>query len=232
MDIPHTAAQLVKLQAAPDLADQVYEQLLAAISQGQLAPGQRLNQEELAEQLAVSRQPVLQALRVLKRDGLVLDAPGRGVQVAPLTSELMRHVYQLRASLDGLAARLAAEQRFQMPGALLKRGHAAAQAQDLAALIEADMQFHQAIYEASGNPLIVASARLNWCHIRRAMGAVLESTRVRSSIWQEHVELAHAIAQGHAEDAARLSSEHAERAGEFITTQLAHAKGDRHASEP
>jgi DNA-binding GntR family transcriptional regulator len=62
-------AQLLKLEAAPDLVDQVYRALLDAISEGSLAPGQRITQEDIAEQLAVSRQPVLQALRLLKKDG-------------------------------------------------------------------------------------------------------------------------------------------------------------------
>ncbi len=77
-------AHLVKLQSAPDLVERVYRALLDAISDGSLAPGERLTQEDIAEQLAVSRQPVLQALRLLKKDGLVHDAPGRGVLVAPL----------------------------------------------------------------------------------------------------------------------------------------------------
>ena len=77
-------AQLVKLQSAPDLVERVYRALLDAISEGSLSPGAKLTQEEIAEQLAVSRQPVLQALRLLKKDGLVHDAPGRGVVVAPL----------------------------------------------------------------------------------------------------------------------------------------------------
>ena len=64
-------AHLVKLQPAPDLVDRVYRALLDAISDGSLAPGERLTQEDIAAQLAVSRQPVLQALRLLKKDGLV-----------------------------------------------------------------------------------------------------------------------------------------------------------------
>ena len=73
--------------SAPDLVDQVYRALLDAISDGSLAPGERITQEDIAERLAVSRQPVLQALRLLKKDGLVLDAPGRGVLVAPLDAD-------------------------------------------------------------------------------------------------------------------------------------------------
>ena len=75
-------AQLVQIATAPDLVDQVYRSLLDAISSGALPPGERITQEDIAQRLAVSRQPVLQALRLLKKDGLVLDAPGRGVLVA------------------------------------------------------------------------------------------------------------------------------------------------------
>ena len=88
-ELPPMAAQLVKLESAPDLVDQVYRSLLDAISEGSLAPGERITQEDIAEKLAVSRQPVLQALRLLKKDGFVLDAPGRGVLVAPLDADWM-----------------------------------------------------------------------------------------------------------------------------------------------
>ena len=72
------SAQLLKLETSPDLADQVYRVLLDAISAGSLKPGQRITQEVLAEQLAVSRQPVTQALKLLKKDGFVQDAPITG----------------------------------------------------------------------------------------------------------------------------------------------------------
>ena len=104
-------AQLVKLQPAPDLVERVYRALLDAISDGSLAPGARLTQEDIAARLAVSRQPVLQALRLLKKDGLVLDAPGRGVLVAPLDAAWIAQVYEVRGALDALAARLAAGRR-------------------------------------------------------------------------------------------------------------------------
>ena len=111
---PAQPAQLVQIAAAPDLVDQVYRALLDAISGGSLAPGERITQEDLARRLAVSRQPVLQALRLLKKDGFVLDAPGRGLLVAPLDAEWTAKVYQVRGALDVLAARLAAEQRFKV----------------------------------------------------------------------------------------------------------------------
>ena len=121
-DMRTTSRPLLKLLGPPDRVDQVYRALLAAINDGTLAPGQRFTQEEIAAQLAVSRQPVLQALRQLKNDGFVHDAPGRGVRVAPLEVAWMQQVYQVRGALDALAARLAAVQRRQLDPMLLQRG--------------------------------------------------------------------------------------------------------------
>src|SRR4029453_18988420 len=158
-------AHLVKIESAPDLVDQVYRSLLDAISDGSLAPGERITQEDIAEKLAVSRQPVLQALRLLKKDGFVLDAPGRGVLVAPLDADWIAKVYQVRGSLDALAARLAAEQRFRLDPKLIEAGRKAARGKNVKAMIEADMAFHNAIYGASGNPLIEQSAQQHWRHL-------------------------------------------------------------------
>jgi DNA-binding GntR family transcriptional regulator len=212
--------QLLKLHAAPDLVDQVYQALLAAISDGSLPPLARITQEEIAQQLAVSRQPVLQALRLLKQDGLVLDAPGRGVQVAPLDAAGINAVYQVRGALDALAARLAAQQAQALDPALIERGRAAARGRDVNALIDADIAFHNAVYAASRNPLIQRSAHLHWSHIRRAMGAVLQASTLRESVWDEHEGIAQAIASGDAELAERLMRRHGERAGEHFARHL------------
>ena len=96
------------VRSEPALIDQVHDQLVAAISSGQLEPGQRLTQERVAEMLGVSRQPVSHALQLLKHSGLVIEHGKRGLAVAPLDGERIRHLYQVREALDGLAARLAA----------------------------------------------------------------------------------------------------------------------------
>ena len=212
MTNPKMISTLSKIQNAPDLVDQVYRTLLDAISEGQLTPGARLTQEGIAAQLAVSRQPVLQALRLLKKDGFVLDAPGRGVLVAPLDVDWMMHIYQVRSALDSLAARLAAKARFQLAPALISKGRSAARGKNISAMINADAQFHAAIYSASGNPLIAQSAALHWQHIRRTMGAVLQLSSMRESIWDEHAAIAAAIAAGQAALAEKLIREHSEDA--------------------
>ena len=213
-------AQLVQLEATPDLVDRVYRRLLDAISDGSLAPGQRIVQEDIAQQLAVSRQPVLQALRLLKKDGFVQDAPGRGLQVAPLDTVAIRNIYEVRGALDALAARLAARRRFRMDPALLEAGRAAARGDNVAAMIAADLAFHRALYEAAGNPLIGESAQLHWRHLRRVMGAVLQQMGQREAVWDEHEVIAAAIAAGDAERAARLVEEHSLHASRTLAERL------------
>jgi len=213
-------AHLVKLETAPDLVEQVYRSLLDAISEGSLAPGERLTQEDIAERLAVSRQPVLQALRLLKKDGFVLDAPGRGVLVAPLDPEWIAKVYQVRGALDALAARLAAAQRFRIDPKLIEQGRKAARGRNVKAMIDADMAFHNAIYAASANPLIEQSAQQHWRHLRRVMGAVLQSSRQREAVWNEHQAIADAIAAGNGARAAQLIDDHSRQASENLAGRL------------
>jgi DNA-binding GntR family transcriptional regulator len=230
-------AQLVKLLPAPDLVDQVYRSLLDAICEGTLGPGERITQEDIASRLAVSRQPVLQALRLLKKDGFVLDAPGRGVLVAPLDATWTAHVYQVRGALDALAARLAAQLRFRMDPKLIAQGRKAARGRNVKAMIDADLAFHNAIYTASGNPLIEQSAQQHWRHLRRVMGAVLLQSRLRESIWDEHEAIAAAIARGDGELAATLIQDHGHAASANLAEQLGHVlqtapQGDNHETDP
>ncbi|MEY3871363.1 MAG: hypothetical protein RLZZ296_358 [Pseudomonadota bacterium] len=218
------ASQLIKIESTPDLVDQVYRSLLDAISGGSLAPGSRITQEEVAEQLAVSRQPVLLALRLLKKDGFVLDAPGRGLLVAPLDGVWLGQVYQIRCALDALAARLAAQAHALLDPALIHQGRLATRSQDVKAMMAADAAFHNAIYAASGNPLIAQSAQLHWQHIRRAMGAVLQLSSMRESIWDEHEIIAQAIEAGDAARAESLSRQHGEDASRNLARLLASAQ--------
>jgi DNA-binding GntR family transcriptional regulator len=220
METSPLTAQLVKLEAVPDLVDQVYRALIDAISEGSLAPGERITQEDIAERLSVSRQPVLQALRQLKKDGFVQDAPGRGVLVAPLDAQWMGKVYQVRGALDALAARLAAAQRYRIDAKIFEQGRKAARGRNVKAMIDADMAFHSAIYAASGNPLIGESAHQHWRHLRRVMGAVLQSSKQRETVWDEHEAIGAAIAAGDGDKAARLIEQHSQRASHDLAGRL------------
>lgn len=213
-------SSITRIECTPDLTEQVYQRLLNAICEGELAPGARLTQEELAAALAVSRQPVLQALRLLKKDGFVIDAGRRGQRVAPLEAQMIAHVYEVRAVLDALAARLAALAKAQLDPTMIAEGRTAAAGQRIGPMIDADMKFHHLIYAASGNPLIAETANHHWRHIRRAMGAVLQTVGLRRVVWDEHEVILQAINRGGADRAERLAREHCERAGHNIAAQL------------
>ncbi|SAL69669.1 GntR family transcriptional regulator [Caballeronia cordobensis] len=214
------AAKLLKLQARTDYVDEVYKVLLDAISSGSLAPGTRITQEEIAEQLAVSRSPVLQALRLLKKDGLVVDAPGRGLLVTPLDPAWISHLYEIRGALDSLAARLAAERGAKIDKALITNGRRASKSDDVKAMIDADLAFHNAIYAASGNPLIAETAQTHWVHLRRVMGAVLQVSGQRKAIWDEHAAIATAVNEGDGQRAAALTDLHTANARKNLVERL------------
>jgi DNA-binding GntR family transcriptional regulator len=182
----------------PTLIEQTYASILNAICNGLLQPGERLNQDDLAARMHVSRQPVGQALSILKTQGFVRDAARRGLIVAPLEREFFRAIYELREAIDPMAARLAAERASPDAVAegrqLLASGRAAVEAGQVDALIAADMQFHLWLYGVAGNPLILETMRLYWNHLRRAMGEVLRPSEGRRLVWDEHDALVAAIA--------------------------------------
>ena len=212
--------QLENLPTRSDFVETVYSVLVDAITDGSLAPGERITQEEIAKQLHVSRSPVLQALRLLKKDGLIEDAPGRGVQVAPMDPQWVGHLYEVRGALDVLAARLAAQARVTIDPALIKRGRLASQSGDLKRIIDADIAFHQTIYTASGNALIAENANRYWVHLRRVMGAVHRRAHQRSTIWDEHEAIAKAISLGDAAQAVLLTEQHIAHAKTNLVNQL------------
>src|SRR4029077_4328214 len=93
------------IQPEPDLSERIHDAVLEAICSGELNAGARITQEELANQFGVSRQPVLQAMMLLRREGFLIDAGRKGVQVAPLDMQQVRNLYVVRAAVGRAAAR-------------------------------------------------------------------------------------------------------------------------------
>ena len=136
------------------LVDQAYAVILDAICDGTLKPGERLTQADVAERLNVSRQPIHNALLVLKAQGFVQETGRRGLCVAPLDPALFEAIYQFRSAIEPLAVRLATA---RMTPADLARGHVLiaqgmkAVKEQGGAAVRADMAFHSWIYDLSGN---------------------------------------------------------------------------------
>ena len=212
--------QLVNIPTRSNFVETVYTVLVDAISDGSLPPGERTTQEEIAEQLHVSCSPVLQALRLLKKDALIKDLLGTGVQVALLDPETVGDLYEVRGALDALAACLAAQARVTINTALIACRRLASQSGGLKRIIDADMKFHQAIYIASGNALIAETAKRYWVHLRRVMGADYHGPNQCSTIWDEHQAIAKAIGLGDAARAVLLTEQHITHAKTNLVEQL------------
>lgn len=217
------------LRLVPNLIEQVHTRMVDAIAEGVLAPGHRLTQEELAERLNVSRQPVSHALQLLKRQGLVVEQGRRGLSVAPIEAGRMRDLYQLRAAIDGLASRLAAERivRREATAAEIDRlrrrlaaGHALAPEAPIHDWIESDVAFHQSIYRLSGNLAIAETVAERWPHFKRCMGTSLANLQVRAAIWAEHAAIAEGILSGIPRAAESAATFHAEKAGAALYQRL------------
>ena len=93
--------------ARSTLPEAAAERLRTLIIEGSLAPGTRLNERELSEQLGVSRTPLREAFRILAGDGLLVQLPNRGAQVVALSAEDVRHAFDVMGALEGLAGELA-----------------------------------------------------------------------------------------------------------------------------
>jgi len=213
-----------ELAVQPKLVEQVQDAILAEISEGKLAAGERVIQEQIAQVLGVSRQPVQQALLLLRNKGVLRDAPGRGLIVAPLDLDYVQNMYEVRAVLEGLAFRKAAEtnaERAREAGPkLIQAGRKATRGRSVAAMIAADHAFHEFIYSLSQNPLIATTMGAQWTYTQRVMGEVLMRDERPRDIWDQHEAMLAAVADGHGPTAEKLARQHVMQAATFMITRL------------
>lgn len=217
----------------PSLVDQVYEAILSEIMDGKFGPDARLVQEELAENFGVSRQPVQQALLLLRTQGILTQAPGRGLMVSALDTQRVRDLYEVRGVLDGLASAKAAERGSATARAegmqYIDLGRAAVESKSIARLVNADMDFHFFIYRLSGNPHIAETCAPHWSYFRCVMGAVLLDGETPTEIWNQHESILDAIIDGDAARAEQLSRHHISHASSTLKLNL-RAQSDLEAS--
>lgn len=208
----------------PNLVDQVKDALLAEIASGKMSPGERIIQEQIAQALGVSRQPVQQALLLLRNQGVLQDAPGRGLIVAPLDADHVAHIYEMRAAIEGMACRLAAgsinEQTMKQGEAIVAQGRKAVASGAISKMIAADIKFHEFLYSLSGNPLIGPAMATHLTYTQRVMGEVLMEDQEPRDIWDQHAKILEAIGKGKADLAEKLAKEHLTHASHFMVSRL------------
>lgn len=198
------------------LTQQTYDVLLNAICAGEFEPGARLNQDEIAARLKVSRQPVNSAISILKANGFVQDTGKRGVVVSRISADQFSSIYEFRSALEPFAIRLAHDRKpddaAQIAQDMLARGWEAVKSGDTNVQIQTDFEFHTMIYDWSGNMTIAVTMRNNWHHIRRAMGVVVRQGISAEASWQEHRQIIDALMNGDVDSAETSMRRHIERA--------------------
>jgi DNA-binding GntR family transcriptional regulator len=215
MKLPAAQAKLVEI---------VQDGIVAEIAAGRLAPGMHIDHDHIAQELGVSRAAVQQAMQGLRERGVLRDGADRALEVAPLDLEHVRNVYDVRAAIEGLAFRKAAElnsQRAAKEGAeLVDAGRKAVARGDVADMIDADLAFHEFVHSLSGNPLLAATLEAHWTNTQRVMGEVILRDETPREIWDQHEAMLAAIVAGDGARAEALAREHIAHSAELMIDRL------------
>lgn len=195
------------------IRERVYARLRQAIVEGYFAPGERLIQDKLAEQLGVSRSPVREAIRRLESEGLVEVAPVRGVTVINMPLDEAIGLYDLREVLEGLAARLAArnitpQELSELRGCVVRMEQLLPPKAAPHRWVEENSRFHEIIVRASRNRKLTELLPV----LRESIGVLcraIESNPSRvAEAMREHEAILAAIAARDPEEAERLGRQH------------------------
>jgi DNA-binding GntR family transcriptional regulator len=207
------------------LVDEVAAALREAISRGELKPGERLLQERLAEQLAVSRTPLREALHRLEQEGLVVLSRGRGVEVRRLDDAQVIELYEVREMLDGLAARLAAQrstpaERRAIERVLREMERAVAR-WDPHTWLLCNLRFHEQVLAAAHNQTLAESLRLVRLSAQAFYPTVLLNRERAQVALAEHRRILAAIERRDPEAAEREGRLHIVTARQMVEARLA-----------
>lgn len=200
-------------ETGPSMAQAAYLAIREGIIHGTYRPGSRLRERELSEELRMSRIPIREALRQLEFEGFVVTAPNRGAVVSQLTLKDVTELFDLRLSLEVLAARQAAQAVAEGRGdetlrQVVAEAQRATLAEDADAIRHTNTQFHAQTIAMTGNSLLIATmapllGRIRWLF-------ALTADRDPRVEYAEHVVLCDAIYSGNPDLAGALAFAHIE----------------------
>jgi len=194
------------------LRDVVFQTLRQAILRGELKPGERLMEIQLANKLGVSRTPIREAIRKLELEGLVLMIPRKGAEVAEITEKSLRDVLEVRRALEELSVRLACdritpeileqlEKTAKEFEKILKNG-------DVTEIAQADVHFHDVIYKAADNQRLLQLLNNLGEQMYRYRVEYLKNPSIHGQLIKEHEELIHHIKEHEKEKAVEIICQH------------------------
>lgn len=210
---------LLGRQSSPEV---IAESLRQAIIAGQLAPGESLRQENLAQHFAVSRIPVREALRQLESEGWIVFQRNRGARVSSLSADEAREIYEIRASLEVTALRLAAPNH--TPDSLKEAGailQASRREGDRSLYVRRNREFHLALYAPAARPRLIAMIGALHSQGERYLRLKLDMPVYKRQSDEEHAQILDALRTGAIDRAVEILEPHLQRTGEMLATYLA-----------
>ena len=202
------------------LRDVVFNTLRQAILKGELKPGERLMEIALAERLGVSRTPIREAMRKLEQEGLVVMIPRRGAQVANITEKDLNDVLEVRIALENVAiekacARMTEEEMRRLWLAAKEFEHTIAEG-NLVKLAEADVAFHEVIYQASDNKRLIQVLNNMREQIYRYRVEYLKDAAIYPRLIEEHHRMYDALKEKDQKQAVAYVEKHLHNQAEAV----------------
>jgi DNA-binding GntR family transcriptional regulator len=194
-----------------------YETVRKLILDGTIRPGTTLNQEGLAQSLAVSITPLREALRRLQAEGFVRIEAHRTVLVADLTINELHQLFDVKLQLDPHAAALAAKSATDAQIAELKRYSSVSPLGTISERLDANRRFHGTLYESSNNKVLASVCLQLWVRSDRYRAIILREERLSNDVLEkQHLEIAEAIESRNVKLATRLVRVHTQEALNII----------------
>ena len=214
----------IRLEGYQPLRDMVFDVLMSAIMQGQLSPGERLLEVQLADEMGVSRTPVREAIRRLELEGLVVMVPRKGAYVAGLSINDVEEVYEIRTVLETLAVRLAAQRMqpadYAQLDELAEKMCATWQEGNVDNWVSLDASFHELLYKFSRNERLVSMMSNIMEQLSRYRIISLANVEVRHNSLSEHQDLIEALKRHDSEAAAAAVEKHIENTKQSLVNML------------
>ena len=226
MNVPETDGEPVfGPQSAPSLRERVHDALRDAIIAGRLKPGQRLKERDVAAQMCISTTPVKEALRKLEQEGLVDSRPRQGGIVSDVALTSVREIVEIRAGLEGLAARYASEKITELElatmRAQLERMQALTEAGAVRELVVANAAFHTLIRDAAHNHFVSTFVATIGPFDRSVRRAALGYPDEAERGYQEHFAIAEALQRRAGGLAEQMMRSHVMRTVRFVIDRAA-----------
>ena len=219
----------LQIEQYKPLRDIVFETLRKAILDGDLKPGERVMEVQLAEELGVSRTPVREAIRKLELEGLLVMVPRKGAYVADVSIKDVLSVLEIRASLEGLGASLAAERITQEEVDRLKLSakdfEAMHEANDRDGMVEKDTEFHSILLSASRNNKLLEIVEGLSDYVQRFRVIYFTEYSDSKNIMEEHRKILEAIDERDIDKASKAAQDHIESIGNYLISNKSNEEG-------